>query len=920
MTERKRQRKDEIYGSHKRSRDAMYSTVETSVADIVYPLSDTTRVTFSGLPCSGPNSPLFETAERLSLPVKTTQDRAVRQPSQPSNEQIRAAIPCLRPRTSSSALEQPADARQEAREYEAYSPGSNEEYLKTCTDVLYSGHGKQNTCVFGQISNGKPRLMLNVAIQRQRVPQYTEKLHDGSITPGVAAAYAAHTKVSAYDIYGIPDRLEKVGEYSDCKNAQQQSLRGQHIQGKQNPSYLPQIQDNSKPEQTPKGAAETHQLKTAQSTIRHILPSAQLQQAREQLSVQEQWLRLAQPDLPPKALRDVPGIPPTHQVQALKIPNAILLPRNMFSLRSLTPQERVAKYNALTSMGRAMAGTNHKSEDYKVLWAGVVGMSTALVQQERRWYASFQGGDPRSQAQKNTHLQHILRKQALPTAVAKVMHAPALQKKQQPKGVITILSRSPSLASDRVSEKHSSPTGQYASIQSSPLENHGSPQNLVRKKKASVADFEEVARKRARSKELQAARDAKAEADDREYEENRETIDAYYLKGDQCHIRKASDPVWRKICEWRLRSAKLKPISQVPRKSQQPAALVPRPKEPTLPQKTMEMSQKKKKKEKKKQDAPRPSKTQTHVPNVSAHVSYQVTWSPVPASHRPITPTLVASAVAPRTTRKVPQRSRNGVTQQQARTSILQPQNSVATPNVQASPPPSTAFNFAASRSIAANQIEPPVESNSNKVNDATIKTRCIARLSVLETVHRQMLARKRALNQSRELRQYERIVIAGVDIVELLEANINPMTIVNMITAKLESAQVAQAQEKTQHVTRAGPQTHQLRETDGVQGPRRQASIVLPPGVQYDPWSSMAEQPQELIDPEQYEQARKTHSEGPAAHPWQITPEFEARPWASFQRDMNTLNEWDAADRLESACQIPQNQPFGNRGDVERT
>jgi hypothetical protein len=170
-----------------------------------------------------------------------------------------------------------------------------------------------------------------------------------------------------------------------------------------------------------------------------------------------------------------------------------------------------------------------------------MGMSATLIEQERQWYSSFRGCDPNSQAQKNAHLQPIMRKQARPTPIATAPQAPTHQQNRQVKEVIIIPSRSPSPASNHVCEKHLSPNGQSVSSHSSPADSNTSPPESVGKREADT-DFEEIVRKKARSEEYQAARDAQGEADEREYEGNREAIDAYYLRGANSQIRKASDP------------------------------------------------------------------------------------------------------------------------------------------------------------------------------------------------------------------------------------------------------------------------------------------------------------------------------------------------------------------------------------------
>jgi hypothetical protein len=141
-------------------------------------------------------------------------------------------------------------------------------------------------------------------------------------------------------------------------------------------------------------------------------------------------------------------------------------------------------------------------------------------------------------------------------------------------------------------------------------------------------------------------------------------------------------------------------------------------------------------------------------------------------------------------------------------------------------------------------QNKPPVESNSKhqasanaNAQAAALRMRSAARASALNTVHGQMTAQKNAFGQNRELTQDERIVLGGVDLVNSLENNMDPMAIVDMITPHLESVQATQAQDPTQDLTGAGPKIQQLEQTNGVQGGRRPGSITLPSGVRYEPY-----------------------------------------------------------------------------------
>lgn len=93
----------------------------------------------------------------------------------------------------------------------------------------------------------------------------------------------------------------------------------------------------------------------------------------------------------------------------------------------------------------------------------------------------------------------------------------------------------------------------------SPADSHTSPESS--RKREADTNLQESARKKAQSEECQAARDAQVEADEREYERNREAIDAYYLRGGDFQMRKTSDPIWEKMGVWKMRFAKSKPKS-----------------------------------------------------------------------------------------------------------------------------------------------------------------------------------------------------------------------------------------------------------------------------------------------------------------------------------------------------------------------
>jgi hypothetical protein len=311
----------------------------------------------------------------------------------------------------------------------------------------------------------------------------------------------------------------------------------------------------------------------------------------------------------PENVQVVPAIPPTHQFDTMR-PSRMLVPCDIWLLRSLSPQGRLAKVNQMVNFGQFMTNTEPSNPAHQIVWDRVKAMMTELLHHERMWYTWFKHGTPAVQTQKRARLAQILRLQAMPTPVAQFYNAPAQQDHHNKEKIATssegpsstaqniprpshssgetdtVPSKSPPCTT-RQASRSSRPNKEVTVMPSSsqpPMSPKGlqqadglapttgravSPTNLSRERKAIAEPDGGFTGKKAQIEERKAALLAQAKADDEEYEYNSKAIEAFYLKGDTS--RRATDPRWQKMGVWRLRIANTKP--QTLGKAQLPPSL-----------------------------------------------------------------------------------------------------------------------------------------------------------------------------------------------------------------------------------------------------------------------------------------------------------------------------------------------------------
>jgi hypothetical protein len=119
------------------------------------------------------------------------------------------------------------------------------------------------------------------------------------------------------------------------------------------------------------------------------------QAARKQLyAQQEQWLIDAEADLQGRTITVVPAIPleqgTVGTLESVKYD--MLVPRDVWRLRALSPSQRYAAYHYMVELGRKMVLSDQAAQGYQVLWANIVKFRAGLMQRERAWAKSFKQG------------------------------------------------------------------------------------------------------------------------------------------------------------------------------------------------------------------------------------------------------------------------------------------------------------------------------------------------------------------------------------------------------------------------------------------------------------------------------------------------------------------------------------------------
>jgi hypothetical protein len=133
----------------------------------------------------------------------------------------------------------------------------------------------------------------------------------------------------------------------------------------------------------------------------------------------EQWLIDAQPDLQGKIIAIVPGIPTKQStIGALDVPiDYMLVPRDIWRLRSLSPSQRYAAYHGMVERGREMSKSSQASNEYQGHWKCIVTVRESLLRRERNFAKTFKQGTPAYVER----WKNIVEEQAVETPVDKKM-------------------------------------------------------------------------------------------------------------------------------------------------------------------------------------------------------------------------------------------------------------------------------------------------------------------------------------------------------------------------------------------------------------------------------------------------------------------------------------------------------------------
>jgi hypothetical protein len=134
---------------------------------------------------------------------------------------------------------------------------------------------------------------------------------------------------------------------------------------------------------------------------------------------QEQWLIDAQPDLQGKIIATVPGIPTKQStIGALDVPkDYMLVPRDIWRLRSLSPSQRYAAYHGMVERGREMSKSSQASNEYQGHWKCIVTVQESLMRREKNFAKTFKQATPANVKR----WRDIVEEQAVETPVDKKM-------------------------------------------------------------------------------------------------------------------------------------------------------------------------------------------------------------------------------------------------------------------------------------------------------------------------------------------------------------------------------------------------------------------------------------------------------------------------------------------------------------------
>jgi hypothetical protein len=308
----------------------------------------------------------------------------------------------------------------------------------------------------------------------------------------------------------------------------------------------------------------------------------------------------------PENVNVIPGIPVPYRFDMSLRSRSMIVPCDIWLLRSLSPEQRLAKVNNMVALGYSMCSTEPSDPAYHIAWDGIKAMIDELIYGERMWHMWFMYGSPSDRAHKAALFAFMLEIQmdqtllvqdnaapedqyhreeeriTLPPngpwytvnatqqqAMSTPKPTPAARQYQDDDEITVVSSRSqpPARTPDHkgneevivIPSRSPSPVLPHNTEQAEELAPIADPPKTAelsdasRKRKATDGVDEEALRKKARNEERKAFLTAKAEADAEEYENNAQAIEAYYIKTDTSRTRKASDPRWQKLSVWQAR-------------------------------------------------------------------------------------------------------------------------------------------------------------------------------------------------------------------------------------------------------------------------------------------------------------------------------------------------------------------------------
>ncbi|KAI4702950.1 hypothetical protein J4E81_001823 [Alternaria sp. BMP 2799] len=115
------------------------------------------------------------------------------------------------------------------------------------------------------------------------------------------------------------------------------------------------------------------------------VPAVNVQTARTtSRTQQEQWLIDAQPDLQGKAVTIIPAIPADQGTigSAVNCKDEMLVPRDVWRLRSLPSYKRYIAYRQMAELGRQMSEYDQTSKENQSLWKRITTFEASLIEAE----------------------------------------------------------------------------------------------------------------------------------------------------------------------------------------------------------------------------------------------------------------------------------------------------------------------------------------------------------------------------------------------------------------------------------------------------------------------------------------------------------------------------------------------------------